>query len=404
MFTDFYSTFRITFFILGFLMEYSLYWLPFLFGFLFWHLWYDYVRLENMAGTKWILLGLRLPNNILKTPLSMELVLSAMHQASEGNWYERWWQGKHRPWFSLELVSNGGDVRFYIRTPDKFKNFIEAQIYSQFPGIEIFEAEDYTHEVPDYVKGGEWEMWGTEFALTKPDPYPIKTYVDYKLDQQIKKEEELSTRTDPLMPTIEFLGALGKNERLWVQILIQATHKRFRDPKSWFGVRDWKGEAKEIIGKMQKKGEDEKLSKSESEAISAIEREISKFGFDCGIRVLYLGRDGAFSPLNIAGCVGMFKHYNSESLNGFKPRDATGVDYPWEEILWNKDIVPRMKRRILKAYRMRGYFYPPFKKKPFILNTEELATIYHFPGGLLATPGFETISSRKSEPPANLPI
>ncbi len=404
MMLEFYaSSFTSIFGILKVIFSYAIYWAPIVLGFVFWDLWKNYVRLDALAKTKWVLLGIRLPNNIIKTPLSMELVLSAMHQGSQGTWYDRYWGGKFMAWFSLELVSIGGDVHFYIRTIDKFKNYIEAQLYSQFPGIEVYEADDYINEVNGHTSsGGEWEIFGTEFALSKPDPYPIKTYLDYKLDQQIKKEEEISSRTDPLLPSIEFLGSIGKNERVWMQILIQATHKRFHTPGTFFGKRDWKGEMKDLIAKMQAKAVEGKLSKADAEAVAAMEREVSKFGFDCGIRVLYLGRDGGFNPLNIAGVTGMMKHYNSESLNSFKLKNATSVDFPWQDFSGEK--VRKIKRNMFRAYCARGYFYPPFKKKPFILNTEEIATIYHFPGGMEATPGFVTISSRKAEPPSNLPV
>jgi hypothetical protein len=397
-----FGPFDLTFKVLGFLVLLAPYWLPVFLGALFWTLWMQYVQLQHMSGIKWVLLGIRLPKNIMKTPLSMELVLSALHQTSEGNWYERMWKGKLKPYFSLELVSIGGDIHFFIRTSAQFKNFIEAQLYSQFQGIELYEAEDYTEMLDYRPEEPEWEMWGTEFTLTKPDAYPIKTYVDYKLDTAIKKEEEAAGRTDPLSPSVEFMGSIGKNEQIWLQILVRATGKRFREPGKFFGKRDWKGEAKDLIKKIQAKAGEGKLSKSDSEAISAIEREVSKFGFDCGIRVMYLGKKDAWTPLNIPGVVGMMKHYNSEVLNGFKPKNATSVDYPWQGILWN--TVPDKKRKMFKAYKGRGYFYSPYKKKPFILNTEELATIYHFPAGMEETPGFITLSSHKAEPPANLPV
>lgn len=400
---DFLSSFSLTFSVFSFVFSLAPYWLPVLLGYIFWHLWMSYIQLVYISEIEWVLLGIRLPKTILKTPLSMELVLSALHQTSEGNWYKRKWKGQVKPWFSLELVSIGGDTHFFIRTAKRYKNYIEAQLYSQYPGIEVYEAEDYTEQLNHRSFKSEWEMFGTEFVLTKPDPYPIKTYVDYKLDQAVKKEEELEALTDPIRPTVEFLGSIGKNEQIWMQIIVRATGKRFDDPKSWFGIgkRDWKSEAKDLVAKMQKKGENEKLSKSESEAISAIEREVSKFGFDCGIRVMYLGKAESFNPLNIAGLFGMMKHYNSEVLNGFRPINETDVDFPWQGILWDK--VADKKSSMFKAYVARSYFHPPYKKKPFILNTEELATIYHFPSGI-ETPGFVTLSSRKAEPPANLPI
>ncbi len=99
----------------------------------------------------------------------------------------------------------------------------------------------------------------------------------------------------------------------------------------------------------------------------------------------------------------MMKHYNSEVLNGFRPNNTTDVDFPWQDLSGKK--VPRLKAEMFKAYCARGYFHVPFKSesRPLILNTEELATLYHFPSGI-ETPGFTTIASRKAEPPANLPI
>ena len=56
------------------------------------------------------------------------------------------------------------------------------------------------------------------------------------------------------------------------------------------------------------------------------------------------------------------------------------------------------------AYVKRGAFYAPFTRKLFVLNTEELATIYHFPGSVAKTPTISRIESKKGEPPTALPI
>ena len=56
------------------------------------------------------------------------------------------------------------------------------------------------------------------------------------------------------------------------------------------------------------------------------------------------------------------------------------------------------------AYKQRSWFYLPHKVKPFVLTTEELATIYHFPGGVAQTPTFGRIPSRKGEAPVDLPV
>ncbi|OHB13689.1 MAG: hypothetical protein A2Y49_02110 [Candidatus Zambryskibacteria bacterium RIFCSPLOWO2_12_39_8] len=59
---------------------------------------------------------------------------------------------------------------------------------------------------------------------------------------------------------------------------------------------------------------------------------------------------------------------------------------------------------MLDAYKRREYFFKPYKRKHFVLNTEELATLFHFPGQVSTTPTFTRIESKKAEAPANLPI
>jgi hypothetical protein len=39
-----------------------------------------------------------------------------------------------------------------------------------------------------------------------------------------------------------------------------------------------------------------------------------------------------------------------------------------------------------------------------VLNAEELATMYHFPGSVASTPGIERVASKKAEAPINLPL
>jgi hypothetical protein len=145
-----------------------------------------------------------------------------------------------------------------------------------------------------------------------------------------------------------------------------------------------------------------KATKRQGEIISAIERSLGKLGFDCGIRTLYIAKKEHYDGSNIAGLTGILRQYSAPDLNGFKPTNTTSFDYPWED--WNDIRLNKKKKKIFDAYARRSYFYAPYKKKPFVLNTEELATVYHFPGGVAETPTFTRIESRKGEPPANLPI
>ncbi|MCX6712728.1 MAG: hypothetical protein NTY66_00790 [Candidatus Vogelbacteria bacterium] len=347
-----------------------------------------------------------MPKEISKSPKAMEVVLSQIHQPTEGSLIEQYVGGRVRSWFSLEMASFAGDIHFYIRSEIKYKNLIESQIYSQYPGVEVTSADDYTDKVPIGVPDSGWDFFGMEFKLTKDDAYPIKTYVDYGLDKDPKEE----FKVDPLTSVLEFLGSLGPGEQAWFQIGITAARDRYHKPGTWFGTQSWKDQGAEVVKKLSGQGTTDdkgfgafRLSPGEREKLEAVERSMNKFGFDTAYRVLYLARTENFVGTNIGRMINCNKQYGSENLNGFKFGIWTSFDYPWQDFR-GKRLAYR-KKKMLENYRRRAFFYPPAMGVPmFILNTEELATIYHFPGLVATTPTLERIASKRGEPPPNLPI
>ncbi|HXK35267.1 MAG TPA: hypothetical protein VJ103_02080 [Candidatus Paceibacterota bacterium] len=370
-----------------------------------WKVWIQFINRAFINSLKWVLLEVRIPKEVFKSPLAMELVLiNAFHQSGgTGTWYNRWWEGKVRQWFSLEIVSLEGNIFFLIRIPQNYRNLVESQIYSQYPQAEIKEAPDYTEQFPVYVKDGGFEMWGCEFKLTKPDPYPIKTYIDYGLDRATGSLEE-QQKIDPITPTVEFFGSLKQGNYVWMQILIRAATERFHKKGSLFGKQSFMDAGKDLIKELKAKygGEGSKMTMSEQKAITSIDLALGKLAFDVGIRAIYLAKKEAFDPINITGMTGTFRQYSAPNSNGFGIGLKTGYDFPWQDI--GKMRSTRLKKKLLRAYRQRSYFYTPQNRTPFVLNSEELATIFHFPGRVLETPTFERILSKKAEPPTNLPI
>ena len=164
-------------------------------GAIAWPLWVRYVRAKFFFGQKYILLQIRLPRDVYKSPAAMELFVLSLHQTSgEGTWYAKYWLGQTRPWFSLEMVSVEGQVSMYIWTRAMHKSFTESSLYAQFPGIEITEREDYTKSM--HFDPKENGVWGVEMKFAKDDAYPIKTYIDYGLEKDPKEEYKV----DPLAP------------------------------------------------------------------------------------------------------------------------------------------------------------------------------------------------------------
>jgi len=384
-------------------------WLPILLLGVFFEVWMRYVRTKYIIEQGSVLLELKIPKLLDKPVAAMEIVLQALSQPLVGSYIEVFLKGRIRPWFSLELVSLGGQVKFFIWTHKKFKNLIESQIYSQFPTVEIYEVPDYSLQVP--FNEDVYSYFGAQLKLSKADVYPIKSYIDYGLNDNPKEE----FKVDPITPVIEYLGSLKQDEQTWIQILVRAHREENLKDARFFKKTDWKAQAKKEIDKIisespikleeGKTGTLQNLTDIQKDTINAIQRNLSKTAFDSVIRCVYLAKKESFNGANIGGMLGSMKQYSSGNLNGFRPSFTTSFDYPWQDFRGKR--LKDAKQTILDAYKRRSYFHPPhrgFGGSSFVLSVEELATMFHFPGGVSTTPTFSRIVSKKGEPPANLPI
>jgi hypothetical protein len=403
-------------------------WLPIAMIRVFWIAWMKWRRAMFIAGKTSVVLEVRVPKEVNKSPRAMEVALNAFYAlGGEGTWKDRYWKGGVRPWFSLEMVSIEGQVKFFVWTwKDHVKN-IQNNIYAQYPTVEILEVDDYTMNfLYDKDKA---DIYAAEFGLSKPDAYPIKTYVDYGLDKDPKEE----FKVDPITPVMEYLGGLGQGEQAWIQIIVRG-HKAedqkkggiFAGIKSledvfflWSKIADqlkptdnWKDAVKDEIEKivekrkLQSKDPEAKgpmtLTEYEKDLVAALERSVAKLGFDTGVRVIYLGEKDKWNNSHKGAINGVLAQFNSPALNGFKKGEGTSFDYKYQDPFgWR---LAKRKKEMFEGYRARGFFHHPHKRKWFVLNAEELATVFHFPGGVAATPTFGRIESRKAEPPTNLPV
>ncbi|HTK33299.1 MAG TPA: hypothetical protein VL335_01990 [Candidatus Paceibacterota bacterium] len=403
-------------------IQYTIYLSPvllaILLGHIFWPLWIRYIRAKFSYGLKYTLLELRLPKDVFKSPLAMEVVLQAIHNTANGSTYAQYWKGEYRPFYSLELISVEGQIKFFIWAEDRRKTGIMSALYSQYPGIEITEAVDYAQGI--HFDPNNMKVWAADFKFTKDEPYPIKTYVDYGLLDDPKEE----LKVDPLVPVLEFLGNIGPNQQIWFQYIVQAHIKNDRKPGHLWKKTDlWKEESEKLINKILmrdpktkiagKKDKDSgftdapSLSKGEQQIAEAIERRLSKQAFDVGLRAIYFAQKDVFNaPANVGGIIAAFKHFTTEHMNGIKQDGDTWLaqfgGVPWEDY-------GNMRRNyysgaVFKAYRRRSFFYPPYQGTPMIMNTEELATLFHLPGAVAGTPTLSRVPSKKGEAPTNLPI
>ncbi|MEK7514386.1 MAG: hypothetical protein AAB587_01005 [Patescibacteria group bacterium] len=384
----------------------ALVWMPFLFSFVLFQTWIMYSRAKFIHAQGSVLLEIKLPQEILQSPAAMELVFVQLWQARDPTYIEGYIKGEVRNWFSVELVSIGGTIHFFVWTAKTFQRLVETSIYAQYPTVEIYEAEDYAAKV--YHDPEHFIYWFTYFKLTGKDAYPIKTYIDYGLDKNPEEEYKI----DPLTSLLEYLGSLKKGEQTWIQILIQAHRKT-----SWRDITlpkdDWrkqiKDEIKKIIKEAQPEGTDKpsmlNLTEDKKDIINALERSMGKFAFETIIRGYYLAEKDAFKSVAIPGLIGCLRQFSASNRNGFRLGKFSAFRYPWQDF---RNLMKRIiERRMLDSYKRRSFFNPPnkhYRATPYILTTEELATLFHFPGKIAATPTVERIPSKKGAAPTNLPI
>jgi hypothetical protein len=211
------------------------------------------------------------------------------------------------------------------------------------------------------------------------------------------------------------MGSLKSGEQLWIQIVVRQATKRWKNDKG--EDLEWVKQGRSFVENLLKEhsntsvGEGDKakkvggyknLSPADQALVDAIENSLQKVGFDAGIRAVYLAKKES-DKKRMGGVKTAFKQFNSQHLNSFKAV-SPGFKYPWQD--WNGMRKNDDLKKLFKQYITRGFFYEglPKKKKIFTLNTEELATIFHFPGRVSTTGSFERIAAKKAEPPANLPI
>ncbi|MFC1731927.1 hypothetical protein ACFL6I_16535 [candidate division KSB1 bacterium] len=389
-------------------------WFPFILIIVLWKVWIEYIRAKFINSQEHVLLDIKLPREISRSPQAMETLLNNLHIGiGEANFIDRYISGKVRPWYSLEMVSLGGDIHFFIWTRKFLQGVVEAQIYGQYPTVEIHEAkEDYAKKLrynPD-----QYGVWGCDFTLTGKDAYPIKTYIDYGLDKDPKEEFKI----DPMAGFFEYLGQIGPDEQIWFQIMIRVNKDKLREDRKYKGgtlftkTTSWQEEAIEEIEKIREEATPERPgaefpgfpnpTPGQTDRIKALERSISKAGFDVGMRGIYIAKSDKFNATNIVALTASLKQLNSGDLNGIRPiRWFIDFSYPWQDFRGKKKEACR--RDIIDAYRRRSFFHAPYKSPPFVFNTEELATIFHFPGSVVQTPTLGRVQSAKGEAPSNLP-
>ena len=412
--------------------------LPFLLYRPFLSFWLVWRREKWLFAQKKILLEIRMPKEVLKPLRAMEQVFSSLwgNVFDPADWWEKWVDGKSLDSLQLEMISLEGVPHFFIRCSEGRRRAVEAAIYSQYPETEISLAEDYTKYVPRDVPNKDWDLWGTDYCLVQPDVFPIKTYSKFFEEKEASKEEK---RVDPVSTLLEGMGKMGKGEQLWVQIEITPITSTGLEAE---GAYDFVSEGRNIADKLAKRPgkpkqksifegasdliisgkppelEEKKeevvfpvemrLTPGERDVVAGVEEKVSKRCFKSYIRFIYIAKRDVYFGGTKGIPFGFFNQFSTENLNTLKPwaRTITKTKrYPVLDLIRDRRVFVR-KRGMFFRYVFRfAPLYPKDSKKGiFILNTEELATIFHFPGKTVAPAPFVLrVEAKKGEAPPGLP-
>ena len=412
-------------------------------GWIGWKVWVHYIQQDFISGIEWVLLEIIPPRDVLRSPKAMELfITNALFQFSYKGGREEFWQGAVWFWFSLEVASIEGQVHFYIRTPSRIKGLIETQMYAQYPQAQVRLADDYTLAVPEISARSAWNGWGCEFGLLKPEAFPIKTYVDYGLDEDPKEEYKV----DPISPVIELFSSIGKGEQMWSQIVVTPSKKMWRTKGTWFKKHNWIEESKVQIKKILEPytrhhpkrvgGEGTTVEYRTPDFLknqtTAMNMKTSKLGFETGVRIFYAAKKEAYSKNSQKNMRLLWRQYAKPDCNEFNRINSSQGDRYSGIFTASTKTVMMLANRMLHEFRERAFFHLPLRHhifsqkywewpfphfisidavikayvhhQTFVLNAEEIATLWHFPGQILKVPTLERIESKEASPPTNLPI
>lgn len=337
--------------------------------------------LDWEASKQYVTLKIMVPRQNEKTPIAAEQMFASLHGIyKEGSRF----QDK----LSFEIVAKEKFIQFYVHVPDSLADFAEGQIYAQYPDVEIIKVNDYTENGYEDMK-----ISGCELVLNKNEVYPIKTFTSFEVD--------------PLSAITSVLGKIDAGEQIWIQFIIKPVSDNWQNKgiRLVSSVRSGQGNGINILGSIirgffrivldiigtatgQVTAEEGtsspsqiQLSGPQEAALKEVEKKITKLGFETKIRIVSLANDSYIAKSKNDAISGVFKQFNTLHSNGFKPGTIVS------------DI------GIVDLYKKRD-----FASTGYILNIEELASLFHLPTTTVETPHIVWAGSKKGEPPTNLPL
>jgi hypothetical protein len=314
-----------------------------------------------------------------ETVSKAELIYNIIASTFQKNFKQAFYGQRH---FAFEIVGSQGFVYFYAAVPMALLEVVKQAINSAYPTARLEEVSEHNIFSP---VGRVTGTVGGELNLKESFAYPIATYQDLKRDS--------------MQALLNSLATLGKEDGAGIQILMRPTHPSWRKTAQNLASKKRKGHkgfgGSELLRNLavafvkppedSKDGKPDKpdLSNLEQSTLDAIDEKTRHPGFEVTIRVIASSNISQRAQDVLNNVVASFSLYDSPGKNGFKYTPAKDID------------------ALITAYIMR--FFPQEHSKN-ILNSVELATLFHFPDeSNIPTSQLTRQASKQVDGPRNIP-
>ncbi len=263
-----------------------------------------------------------------------------------------------QPHFSFEIVARQEDIRFYVSVPRKLMDLVEKQIHGAYPGADIKEVEEYSI----FTQNGQVAF--AALRLKNANHMPIRVFRDLP--------------TDPLSSITSVLAKMREGEGAVVQLLVQPTGGT------------WRSLGRSYISKTKKdEANPEKASfKIDPKSLEAVEQKTSKPGFNAVIRLVVSSTSQESAKMHLDNLLTSFGQFSSDH-NHF-----TKVKFPlFTKKLFMLDFI----------YRYFPPVNPSFFPQYSVLNSDELATVYHLPNKSVETAHIFWLNAKRAPAPSQIP-
>ena len=299
------------------------------------------------------------------------------------SWWKEIYYGPPHVAFEIAVPHTDEQIYFYVAVPRGFETFIEKQIHGFYPNASVEEVEDYNIFHPKSETSGGYLSLARKYIL------PFRTYQNLGVDP-------LGSITNALSKI------MGETEGGVLQIVLRPAKKGWNEPaiktaktmaegktyEAALGAQSKVSKTREFFETPKKPGEaplekSKTLSPIDEETMKALKEKASKPGFEVNVRILASAENKERSEQLFSHIEGSFDQLDSPTLNSLRS---------------NRASKKRLKRLI---YNFSFRLFDDTEK--LVLNSEEVASIFHFPLPTLETPRIKWMKAKPAPPPANLP-